>query len=404
MSKSKSKRPKPIVRRTSQEVNETRVSGAASRRRFSRITKVAIVAGLAAIAWLLTGLVLDSIAENAFHRRNLSKAIRWSQAARWVCPWKSDLRLVRARAARFAGDLEFWTALMQPFANRPNNPAVIREFQLGQVQQGNFPEPFQPLMVQLLEEGVPSSEVAETFALGVAVRRDQYNIRSILDAWKRDEPSNPQVEYVEALTAGFLGDRRDAITRLTKFSEAHPDHQPARLRRIDSLLAQQQFDEALSQLRVIISQGDDSFSTLLKFAHCHRQLGAVKQAKELLAPAVDSHFTRADERELPQFQNALIELGHCELELGEYAEAAKHFRAAGLEKLPPSEQSDLAIADYMSGDVDSANNIYDSTNRNRQIAARRVDLEAYLQLNPDDEVVRKELSALKAEAEKIKAP
>ena len=144
------------------------------------------------------------------------------------------------------------------------------------------------------------------------------------------------------------------------------------------------YDSALSELKVLVDQGDQSSATLVKLARCFRLQGEVEEAKKLLTPLAGSKGEEA----------ALRELADCQLELGEYAAAAQSLRDFGIERLPPAEQYDLALADYLSGKPESAASIYASATQVRQFQSRRAELEVYLLLNPDDEKARRELEML----------
>lgn len=352
--------------------------------RFNGFTRIFIFSGLVLIAWLLTGSVLQWFVHSALNGRELSRAARLSKIAGYLQPWDGELALAPARCARLGGDLSLWSEHMQPLASQAAvSPAIARELQLGRVQLGEFPEDFHGLMGKMLEVST-TSEVAEAFLVGLMTRHDRENARAILDAWKKDEPQNPQVEYVEAIFQDLLGNRREAIAQLSKFSQLHPQHQPVRLRLANTHLADRRYDLAMAELRVLFSQGDQTTSTKLKLARCYRLQGQVEEAEKILAPLAQSKIDEA----------ALREFAECQLELGEYAAAAQSLRDGGMERLAPAEQFHLALADYLNGNPETAASIYASAAETRQFQSRRADLEVYLILNPDDEKARHELDKL----------
>ncbi len=354
------------------------------RKRFTQFTKVFIVIGVVLSAWFLTGTALQWFVQSALNGRQLSRAARLSRVAHLLQPWDGELNLAQARCARLAGDLESWSKQMQPLAPQfTTNRAIARELQLGRIQLGEFPDDFHGLMGKMLEE-TSASEVAEAFVIGLMAKHDRESARAILDAWKKDEPQSPQVEFIQAVYEDLLGNRREANAQLSKFSQDHPLHQPARLYLAKIHLADRRYDAALAELKILVAQGDPSPSTLVKLARCYRLQGEVEEAKKLLTPLASSQGEEA----------ALRELADCQLELGEYAAAAKSLRDFGIERLPPAEQYDLALADYLSGNADSAASIYASANQARQFQSRRTELEVYLILNPDDEKARRELQTL----------
>lgn len=360
------------------------------RRRLSPVARFVIGLALLAVAWLLTGIALDTFAQSAMKRRDLTRAIRWSRYASFLQPWNDPLRLTRARAARLTGDLEAWSAQMKPLAAQSTDSAIARELQLGKIQLGDFPDEFHSQMGQMLDQS-PADEVAEAFVIGLLAKSDRENARAILDAWKRDEPQNPQVEYVEALFQESLDNRRDATARLAKFLAEHPQHEPARMRLANILLADRRYEDALEQLEAISTQDDDFPSTLIKLARCHRLLGNAEKAKALLDPIAQASASAllAVDRE-----GVLRELAQCQLELGEYAQAAQTLRAGGVENLLPADLSLLALADYLGGNPEAAHSYYSAIDKNRQLQHRRADLETYLLVNPDDEQARRELNQL----------
>jgi tetratricopeptide (TPR) repeat protein len=377
--------PKTKPKQTASK-KETIPNAGKPRRRFSPLARLFIALGALAIGWLLTGIILETVVQSAISSRNLTRAIRWSKVAAIFRPWDSNLKVTPARAARLSGDLDAWSAQMKPLASPAADSSIARELQFGKIQLGDFPDDFHAQMGKMLDVA-PGGEVAEAFVVGLLAKRDRENARAILDAWKRDEPQNPQVQYVEAIFAEDLDNRREATAQLAKFIADHPHHQPARLRLASILLADRRYEPALTELSTLVSQGDDSPTTLAKLVRCHRLLGDVEKAKSLLAPIAAA--SEDAQRDLAQ-----RELAECQLELGEYAEAAKSFRTAGLERLSPSEQTDLALADYLSGKPETAESVYAAIDQARQLQSRRADLEVYLLLNPEDEKTRRELNKL----------
>src|SRR5436190_18100010 len=160
------------------------------------------------------------------------------------------MKLIRARASRLSGDLDAWSAQMKPLASQTSDSSIARELQFGKIQLGDFPDDFHALMGKMLDAS-PASEVAETFVIGLLAKQDRENARAILDAWKRDEPQNLEVEYVEVLFEESLDNRREAISRLVKFSAANPRHQPARLRLANIHLVDRRYEAALAELTTL---------------------------------------------------------------------------------------------------------------------------------------------------------
>lgn len=364
--------------------NEVDSSKKSSRKRFNGFTRIFIVGGVVLIAWLLTGTVMQWFVHSALNGRELSRAANLSKITGYLQPWDGEIALAPARCARMGGDLAAWSKFMQPLASQAAvSPAIARELQLGRIQLGEFPEDFHGLMGKMLEVS-STSEVVEAFVVGLMTKHDRENARAILDAWKKDEPQNPQVEYVESIFQDLLGNRRDAIAQLSKFSQLHPQHQPVRLRLANIHLADRRYDLAMAELKVLFSQGDQTTSTQMKLARCYRLQGEVEEAEKILVTLAQS---KSDD-------STLRELAECQLELGEYAAAAQSLRDAGMDRLAPAEQFHLALADYLNGKPETAASVYASAAQSRQFQSRRADLEVYLILNPDDEKARKELEKL----------
>lgn len=386
MSKSKSKSKKLS------KTNGAVVAGG-TRGRFTNLKRLVVGLAVIAIAWLAGAILLDYWVQSAIARRDLTSAIAWARPAGWLKPWDTDLRLVRAKAARMAGDLDSWSAQMQPLAGQTRDPAITQELLFGKVQIGDFPDTYHALMGKMLDAASPG-EVAEAFVIGSLAKHDRENARAILDAWKRDEPQSAQVEYVEAVFEEIVGNRRDAMARLEKFSEEHPAHQPVRVRLADMHLGDRHYEAALRELSALAAQGDDSASTTIKLARCQRLLGQVEAAKGSLTRLLAGTTMPDSQSELAKRELAQRELAKCQLELGEYADAAKTLRAAGVNHLEPEEQTDLVLADYLSGNTATAETVYAAIAKARQIQGRRADLEVYMVLNPGDEKARREMARL----------
>lgn len=367
--------------------------GETAKRKPSRLKQLSIGFVSMVGVWLACMLTLDSWVHRALTSRNLTSAVAWARPAGWLKPWDTELPLLRAKTARLAGDMESWSAQMQPFAAKAKSPAITEELLFGKVTLGDFPDTFHSLMGKMLDTA-PSGEVAEAFVMGLLAKHDRENARAILDAWKRDEPQNPQVEFVEAVFEEVVGNRREAMTRLASFSEAHPTHQPVRARLATLYLADRHYEEAMKELKALAAQGDDSASTTIKLARCQRLLGDVDEAKSQLTRLLNDNAIPSSQSDLTQREQAQRELAKCQLELGEYADAAKTLRAAGVNHLEPEEQTDLALADYLCGNTDTAETVYSAISKNRQFQSRRSDLEVYMVLNPQDENARREMSRL----------
>jgi tetratricopeptide (TPR) repeat protein len=362
-------------------------------RKPARLKRLVIGFVLMVGAWLACMLTLDSWIHKALTSRNLTSAVAWARPASWLKPWDTELPLLRAKTARLAGDMESWSAQMQPFATKANSPAITEELLFGKVTLGDFPDTFHALMGKMLDTA-PSGEVAEAFVLGLLANHDRENARAILDAWKRDEPQSAQVEFVEAVFEEVVGNRREAMARLASFSQEHPMHQPVRARLANLYLSDRHFEPAMKELKALVAQGDDSASTTIKLARCQRFMGDVDEAKSQLTRLLSGNVIPSSQNDLTQREQAQRELAQCQLELGEYADAAKTLRAAGVNHLEPEEQTDLALADYLSGNTETADTVYSAIAKSRQFQSRRSDLEVYMVLNPQDEKARREMSRL----------
>jgi len=264
----------------------------------------------------------------------ISEAQQWlARSARFDAD-DGKTELMKAACFRRLYRQEGWSKALESAERKGASAARIRqERKLGLIQSGEFGEEANEL-VTLLEGGVSQHEVCAAFVHGYLARGDPQNAKLVLDAWAADYPEGVHVAYMRGVYEQWLGEGAGVLTqRHAHFNRAQaeyetalaaePRHELARTALAELFEEQDRLEEAARHYAALARHSPENENGKVGLARLLRELGHVDQARAVLEP-----LTLRPEVPL----DVAAELGHVELESGNYAEAESWFGQAGLER------------------------------------------------------------------------
>lgn len=275
-------------------------------------------------------------AEEAIDRYDFESAEQHLSACLRLRPRSAHLHFEMARAARRAEHYEQASEHLRMCRQLQAKDAEIAlEGILFQAQCGNIAEVEKLLQHEVDHDNPDADLILEAMAKGYI---QTYRLDAAIFCLNRLLTRQPDYLVALLLRASMwkaAGNYTQAEEDCRRAVEALPHHRGARLQYAELLLLTKQADKALPQWEYLRQlPGGNEAETLLGLARCHRQLGHMETARQLLDEVLAQR---------PHEGMALIERGKIALEMGAPADAEKWLRQA-VADYPYDSQANFLLA------------------------------------------------------------
>jgi tetratricopeptide (TPR) repeat protein len=324
----------------------------------------------------------------------LSSAQQWLARAEKFDPSDSEVPLMRAACFRRWGEMSKWGDALES-AERLHAPElrVEREKGLSLIRSGDDFPWIGEAEAELLGAGVPPDDVATAFLDHFLARGDFPSARSFLTRWESEHVNAAHVSYLWGFHWLQLQDYEQALARFKEALVRQPAHELARKSVAELLEVQDRLQEAAQQHAESLRRSPSSQVAKLGLARTLRKLNRAADAKQLLEPIV----TGARPLDV-----VVQEMGHIELESGNYEEAERWLSVGrAVAELSPDQLLPAAITSHLVGKQTRSR---DMINRYESVAFRNVrmyDLQLRLSINSRDQESAAELQRLQAAPESL---
>ena len=253
-----------------------------------RLVIVAVCLLVAMACWQLAyPAYLRYCGESELNSRRIPAALDWLARAEAVQPSDRRTQFDLARANRLSGRfVEMQTHLQK--ARDLGFPAdrLKREQLLAMAQSGRIRE-IEPQLAELFSSpGEDGREICEAVVSGMFLCYRLQDAFTILGAWRRDYPTDPQPDVVEGL---YSFQKRVWLKAAESFEKAirlAPGRDDVRLHLADSLRNLQRLDEAQRHYLECLKANPRDPNILVGLGRCLFEQGDLKQSKSRLTQAL----------------------------------------------------------------------------------------------------------------------
>jgi tetratricopeptide (TPR) repeat protein len=258
-----------------------------------------------------------------------------------VWPGCVEARLLAARAARRAGDLEEAARLVDEcrrLAAEQDSGEVALEWALLQASAGNLDGGVEEgLQAHLEKDPARAPLVWEALAEGHRRMCRTRHALACLEAWLARHPGSLQAVFVRAEVQRQVGAVTRAADDYRTVLQGDPARADARRPLAGCLLQVGRYEEALGHLEVLRRRRPDDAELLVQEARCRFELGQKGEAEGLLGRALAAR---------PDYGPALRERGRLELSADRPAQAEGLLRQA-VRSLPHDYPTVFMLADAL---------------------------------------------------------
>lgn len=338
--------------------------------------------------------------------RNHGEAIRWSQWARSLNGDGGRVEWIQARVSRRWNDFEAMERhLVAGLANGLDVSTAQRERTLATAQSGRLDEVRQQMQQWIAAPGNDVADIADAYAAGLNAYGRTKEAKLILVVWSADCPNDPKPHLELARIAEAQSRPDDAGSGFRQALELNPNYPPALYAMAQWHAEHRQPQQALALLEQCRRQDPQSGLAVDGLAaSCHRVLGELEQAREMLERVLRSREQNIERAYLrvsvrPVRGRAEYEMGMLEFAQQEYATAAGYFRLA-IRQAGEYNDAEFQLGNALSrlGQTAEAQEILDRVINRREKLATLEPFAARLAQDPDDVEARFQMGAVLLES------
>lgn len=317
-----------------------------------------LLAGLLLVfagVWAFGGLALfpRAMADKSLTMRDYASAWRWTEIAGWLSYHDSANVLLAAKIARSQGDAD---RLARELATARrwgvDRQALRREELLALAQAGELEDIEAELVQCLSEAGAEGADISDAYANGLAMNARFDDALSVLEAWRKDFPSDPRPDY----RLGRLDEHRElyveaeasyrrALARNARFY-------PARYSLGRVLLHERRAEDAAEVFRACLNCPHPE-AVQVELAIALKALGRADEARPLFKQVLaadperlEASYLALDEQ--PEGFKVAAEYGKLQADAGDFA-AAEPWLARALAANPLDLMARYAFAVTLRG-------------------------------------------------------
>ncbi len=373
----------------------SRTSQPSAARLWRRALSGAVVVVAFLMLWLfgrgILALGSRQMAARQMSRWAISEAQRWLAWSAWLEPHNGTTDLMQAACFRHLEQVDRWQEALQSAARKKAAASSVqREIELGLLQSGQAHDGTENPLGALVEAGASPHDLAAAFVHGYLRRGESETAAKALAAWAADYPEEPHVAYMEGVCRWRLGESERAQMELEKALSTQPGHELARTALAGLFEQQDRLDEALQQYFEGATRSPTSEAAIVGIARVLRKLGRLNEARAVLQP-----LTSCPELPPP----VAAEMGHIELNSGNYREAERWFAQADLDPSRGTETLSAAASTFaLNGKNARAERLLDRVDAERNRSTMIYDLRVRLAIDAHDTEAAHELRRLSSSA------
>lgn len=276
----------------------------------------------------------NSMANNAMLARNLDSAQGWLNFSQRLSGDNAEIEFLLAKKCRLDRDLVGMSKhLTTAYELGFDKSLLEKEQTLATVSTGEF-DLASELKVKkwIAEKGPDIGDIVDAYANGLATLSRFQDAAQILEAYEKDYPGDPMVNYRFGIMNEHIRGTAQAEREYATVLAKDPKHVQAawRLARLKS--GNNAPEESIKILEKF-DYGKQSLAIKTFLGHCYEQSGDLEKSRELFKAAVDKGHDACQEsykvvEEAPERFLAASDLGVLEVKLGNWEDAKKYLEMA----------------------------------------------------------------------------
>jgi len=262
----------------------------------------------------------NALARRRIANRHIEAAMWWLQFSKRVSRTNAEAEFLLGRVCRKQGTMDEARRHLRRAKYLGYRLEMLnREEWLAAAQAGQM-NTAEPHLTQLLQNPQGDmAEICEAYSIGFLTSRRFSAALDLLDAWRQDQPKNPQPLFWTGQIHRDLEAPVKAEEFLRKALALDSSHAAAALGVGEILLEAKKPAEAVEFFQIAVNGAQQADDASLGLARCWRAMGKA----ELAVEALDGLLQRQ-----PTHIEALVERANVAIELGEYAAAEERLRPA----------------------------------------------------------------------------
>ena len=281
----------------------------------------------------ISGFAL-SMASNALLSRDTTKADRWLTVAQRLSGSTPQVEYLLAKKTRMDRSFVDMTSHLKAALKQGVDPDLLEKEQvLANVSLGEIDSLSESRVKRwIAEKGPDVGDVVDAYANGLATLSRFEDASSLLEAYERDFPGDPMVNYRFGIMNEHIRGNEKAEKEYATALFKDPKHVQAawRLARIKS--GKNNPEEAIKIL-LKFDNGKQSLAIKTFLAACYLQTGDLDKSRALFQAVVEKGHAACQESykvvdEVPERFLAASDLGVLEVKLGNWEEAKKYLDMA----------------------------------------------------------------------------
>lgn len=284
---------------------------------------------------------------DALELRQFDAAAAWFLRAASIYPGRGDAHFWLARVARLRGQPQQMLARLQAAADAGFPAARLRREQLlAMAQSGNMRHIEKEIPALLIDPGDDGPAICEALVSGYLQTFRLKDALSIVEAWKRDHPRDPQPYVVRGAYFSQRQAWAKASEEFAKALEMAPGRDDARLQWAEALRNLHELDAARRQYERCLHSDPRNPSVLVGIGRCLMESGELEPAQQRFQEALQA---------APQHWEARFWLGKLLASEGKAEEALPLLEAVCRERsYEPDVRYTLALALQAAGRSEEA--------------------------------------------------
>lgn len=235
----------------------------------------------------ICSVYVKSRGKSELYARRIPEATGWFKSAELLVPKDAETHFLLARASRLAGKfMDMQSHLSRAKELGFDAERLRREHLLAIAQSGKVRE-IEPQIADLFSSpGEDGREICEAVVSGMFACYRLQEAFSVLGAWRRDFPQDPQPDFVAGMYSFQAGAWLKAAESFEAALKLAPGRIDARLHLADALLHVHRIDEAHRHFSDCLKSNPTNSTALVGLGQCLIKKGDVSEAEKVFLKAL----------------------------------------------------------------------------------------------------------------------
>lgn len=257
------------------------------RRRYYWVVGVVCLVAAAMFWRAASSAYLRYRGESDLYSRRIPESLKWLTSAESFLPSDARTQFTLARAQRLSGKIDAMQSHLQKARDLGFPIDRLKREQLLAIAQSGKIREIEPQLADLFSSpGEDGREICEAVVSGMFVCYRLKDAFAILEAWRRDFPTDAQPNVVEGLYYFQKGGWLKAVESFEKAAQMAPDRVEIRLHLAEALLQLQRLEEAKINYLACLKKTPRDPNAIVGLGRCLFEQGDLAESRSKLTQAL----------------------------------------------------------------------------------------------------------------------